>query len=417
MDFSNFMNINLSKFGDSFYVLDEQKFIEDYKSLLKAFQEEYKETNIGYSYKTNYIPDLCRAVKRLGGYAEVVSEMEYEVSQKIGVQKNRVFLNGPYKNKKCMEDILLNGGFVNLDCERDLRLIEEISANHLGINLHIGLRCNFDIDDGLISRFGFCFENKSLEKAIDYLSKFDNVIISGLHCHFASRSLSAWNNATDGMIEILNSLKSKLDSDLKFISLGGGLFGKVPKILKKQLGPDIPSFEEYASVSARKLNDYFDNNFFSSKPILFIEPGTAIAAGALSFVTKIIDIKDVRGKQIITTAGSAFNFNPSMSQINLPIEIVKNTESNYEEVVFKNASITGYTCIEKDILYRDFSGNASIEDFIIFHEAGSYSVVMKPPFILPNVPIIKFDNTKMKFSIVKRQESFDDVFRTFKFNE
>ena len=106
-----------------------------------------------------------------------------------------------------------------------------------------------------------------------------------------------------------------------------------------------------------------------------------------------------------------------MSQINLPIEIFKNTESNYEEVVFKNASITGYTCIEKDILYRDFSGNASIEDFIIFHEAGSYSVVMKPPFILPNVPIIKFDNTKMKFSIVKRQESFDDVFRTFEFNE
>ena len=47
---------------------------------------------------------------------------------------------------------------------------------------------------------------------------------------------------------------------------------------------------------------------------------------------------------------------------------------------------------------NNFNGNICIGDIIIFKEVGSYSVVMKPPFILPDVPIIQFDNkTKEAF--------------------
>ena len=44
---------------------------------------------------------------------------------------------------------------------------------------------------------------------------------------------------------------------------------------------------------------------------------------------------------------------------------------------------------------------------------GSYSLVMKPPFILPNFPVL--DICSGEVEVVKRGESFDDLFQTFNF--
>ena len=55
---------------------------------------------------------------------------------------------------------------------------------------------------------------------------------------------------------------------------------------------------------------------------------------------------------------------------------------------------------------------------IIFKEVGSYSIVMKPPFILPDVPIIEFNVTDNKFKVVRNKQTFDNIFSSFEyFNE
>ena len=51
---------------------------------------------------------------------------------------------------------------------------------------------------------------------------------------------------------------------------------------------------------------------------------------------------------------------------------------------------------------------------VVFGNVGSYSVVLKPPFILPNFPIIDITNTQ-EIKLIKEQESFDDIFQTYKF--
>ena len=43
----------------------------------------------GNSYKTNYTSYICKPVKNLGGYAEVVSDMEYQVALLNGGILNR----------------------------------------------------------------------------------------------------------------------------------------------------------------------------------------------------------------------------------------------------------------------------------------------------------------------------------------
>ena len=107
-----------SAHGDSFYLIDVDDFKTSYESVLNEFRVFYPKTNIAYSYKTNYIPLLCKVVDDLGGYAETVSGMEVDIALAIGVSPEKIFFNGPYKPRQDIEKLLLLGEVVNVDSGR-----------------------------------------------------------------------------------------------------------------------------------------------------------------------------------------------------------------------------------------------------------------------------------------------------------
>ena len=104
-----------NKYGDAFYLLDSSQFRKNFIELEETFSNIYPNFKIAYSYKTNYTPKLCKIVNELGGYAEVVSEMELELALRIGVDCERIIWNGPIKTKEKVEEFLLNGGTINID--------------------------------------------------------------------------------------------------------------------------------------------------------------------------------------------------------------------------------------------------------------------------------------------------------------
>jgi len=124
----------------------------------------------------------------------------------------------------------------------------------------------------------------------------------------------------------------------------------------------------------------------------------------------VVSIKKIRGQSIATLSGSGYNINPNPNRKNVPIEIVRLGEGGE---YLSNVNFAGYTCIESDYLFKGYNGALGVGDLIIFDDVGSYSVVMKPPFILPNVPIIEIDGLKSQYSIIKRQETIDDLFQTY----
>ena len=83
--------------GSPFYIFNEKEFIENYKNLENAFKTIYSNYQISYSFKTNYTPYVCRLIKSLGGYAEVVSKMEYKLAKIIGYDDSKIIFNGPCK--------------------------------------------------------------------------------------------------------------------------------------------------------------------------------------------------------------------------------------------------------------------------------------------------------------------------------
>jgi diaminopimelate decarboxylase len=385
-------------FGDGFYVLDSLQFRQNFEELRAAFVSIYPNFNIAYSYKTNYTPKLCMIVKEQNGIAEVVSEMELELATRIGVRFERIIWNGPIKNPIVVEEFLLNGGVVNLDSIEELATIKSIVLRNPHKKIQLGVRCNFDVNEGFISRFGFDINSKEFYEAISFIQKSDSVEFNSLQCHFSKRQLDYWPSRVEGMLKLID----RISCIPKAIDLGGGLFGKMEESLKTQFKTSIPNFSDYAAVVATK----FLNKFGTNGPMLIIEPGTALVGDCMKYVGSIKSIKCIRGKYFASVLGSQKNIN--MAGVNPPIKIVGSgiESKNYEDIDF-----VGYTCIEGDTLYKGYKGRVSVGDFAVFSNCGSYSLVMKPPFILPNFPVL--DLSSGNIEVVKRAETFDDVFKTY----
>ena len=394
------------KEGPSFYIADLEQFRKNYYKLLTTYRKYYSNTFIAYSYKTNYLPSFCKIIKEEGGFAEVVSGMEMKLALKIGNNYNQIFFNGPVKEIKYIEELLLNGGIVNVDSIEELKRIVTIAKKYHNKTLTIGMRLNFDVKDGVISRFGFDPNEEDFKNAIKIIDDIDNLSLVSLHCHFATRYLETWKNRTIGMLEIIENYFRNRLKDIKYISLGGGLYGKMNEEMKKQFERYIPSFEDYAKVSAKVFNDYFKEK--DNKPFLIIEPGTALAANSMKYVTKVESIKKVQKKYIATLFGSTYNINPKANRKKVPLEIYSNGNQKY----YENIDFAGYTCIESDYLYRAFNGKLAVGDFIVFNEVGTYSIVMKPPFIMPQVSIVEIKDDN--YNILKRKETFEDIFNSYR---
>ncbi len=395
------------KLNTSFYILDSAQFILNYNNLLNAFKKYYSNTHIAYSYKTNYTPKLCHLIDKMGGFAEIVSDMEGEIAYRIGVKPENIYFNGPYKNMNFVERLLLDGGCVNVDSLTELQQIITLSNQYKHKKFNIALRLNFDIQDGVISRFGFDVLDDDFIEAIALIKKNKNIYLKGLHSHFASRNISFWPNRIKGIIDIIE--KYFPTNTFEFIDLGGGLFGNMKDSLKAQFDTSIPTYEEYAQSVAIEFENYFKTKTY--QPMLFIEPGSALAGDAMKFVAKVVSIKTVRNKSIATLLGSIYNINPTLNKKNPPIHVISYGKEHKE---YKDLDFGGFTCIESDYLYRHYNGKLSENDLIVFDNVGSYSVVLKPPFILPNFPVIDLSDGEVE--IIKRAETFDDLFHTYKLN-
>lgn len=386
------------QFGEAFYVLDSKQFRTNFVELKDAFASIYPNFNIAYSYKTNYTPKLCKIVNELGGYAEVVSEMEAELALRIGVNPRNIIWNGPIKNPVVLEDFLLKGGVVNIDSLEEVKVLQDIVCNHAKETFRLGIRCNYDVNDGVISRFGFDVESPDFAEVLSFVTETPNVEFVNLQCHFAKRQLEYWPSRAKGMIKLID----RIGIVPKRIDLGGALFGKMEDSLKAQFGSEIPVYTDYAKAAATLFAERFGEN----GPELIIEPGSALVGDCMKFVGTVKTIKNVRGKYIASVLGSQKNI--SMTGVNPPLEIIS---AGIEQKEYDAIDLVGFTCIEGDVLYKDYAGKLAVGDSVVISNCGSYSLVMKPPFILPNFPVIDVCGDEVE--LIKRAETFDDIFHTF----
>lgn len=399
--------------AEAAYILKPEVFSEEYDLLLSSFKRYYDNVNIAYSFKTNYIPDFLDIVKRKRGYAEVVSIMELDLALKVGFLPEEIFFNGPFKHRVATLDYLKRGVLVNVDSFDEFVWIEKY-ANDCRVKCRIGLRLNFNFAQDK-SRFGIDTGDINISEILSRVQSSEYLLLESLHFHYASRKISAWRNCADRFITFLSKLDSTTCEGIRFISLGGGMFSRMDEYLESQIEFDIPSFDEYSENSIKYLATYLaaHGGLSHANPEILIEPGTALASKAVDFVAEVVSIKAVGEQTYINTTGSKYNMNPSPNRINSPLRVLHGGSQTTTSV--SGGRLCGYTCIESDILHDDYNGDISVGDLVIFKEVGAYSVVMKPPFILPDVPIIQYSKESHRFETVRDGQGFENIFGSFRF--
>ena len=388
------------RFGCPLYLFREVEFLENAHRLEAAMLSRYEKYRIAYSFKTNYTPYICQTVRKIGAYAEVVSGMEYELAKRIGFPDREIIFNGPCKGEDG-EKAFLNGCMIHVDSLDELERLCKLAQEHPLGAFQIGLRVNIDVGQGFVSRFGM--DEEDLAKAFRMVSGSPNLKVAGLHCHISRcRGKEAWKQRTETLLALADRYFDEVPA---FLDLGSGMFGSMAPDFAAQFD-NVPSYEEYADVTAGIMADHYRG---MDGPWLITEPGTTLVSRYVDCISRVQAIKTIRGHSFAVLDTGIHVLGETCTLKQLPIQVIP---CGAPQQMFDAIDLTGYTCLEQDVLYRVFSGNLAVGDYVVFGNVGGYSNVLKPPFIRPNCAMVAYTD-RDAFILMKRAETGDDLLRTY----
>lgn len=395
--------------GSPFYLFDRETFVRNFRALEGAFLARWPRVRLGYSYKTNYLPYLCRIVRGLGGHAEVVSRLEYDLALRVGHAPPTIIFNGPVKRPEDIELALGGGSLVQIDSESEVDAVLAFAERHPRSGARVGVRVNVSLVDaagashlqeGLPEgRFGIAPE--ALPRVASRLAGA-GLRVSSLHGHTSSATRTTW--VFERIAETLCRLAEEVLPDaVEEIDVGGGFFGPMPAGFAP---PGAPTFAAYAEavVGALERSRWARER----RPLLVLEPGVSVVADALSYVTRVLDVKELRGRVLALVDGTVLHVKPSLHARNQPNRVVPGGARRGRA---RRLGVTGSTCMEKDYLLRDVECDLAPGDYLRIENVGAYSLVMAPPFIHPAPAVVTLEGGR--WLALRRRQTFDHLFENY----
>lgn len=359
-----------------YFVIDEAILQKYYNMLTDSLKQNWNNYLVGYSFKTNSLPWLVSFVKKNGAFAEVVSEDEYSLARYLGFENSEIVYNGPYKGEQSFRDVLLAGGYVNLDSQMELSWLTKLASEYPDRNFEVGVRANFNLEKmcpgettmGEVSgRFGFCYETGKFAQALSILQKISNVSVVGLHLHSSSKSRSV--NIFRSIAKMACQLKEEFNLKLSYVDLGGGYCGGME---------GRPEYPDYFPAVAEELSKCFS----PAETKIIVEPGISLISKCTTFVTSIFDTRDIKGTRYVMTDGSRFNIDATMIKSSHLFHLEKSEEYTAKRPVMNEQIISGFTCMECDRLFTYENQPELVPgDKIIYENVGGYTMSLNPLFI------------------------------------
>lgn len=375
------------------YVYNDEALRRNIDLLNEAFKAELGESfSIAYSFKTNYFEEVIKTVKDKGCYAEVVSPYEYAYAIDEGFPPDKIVYNGVIPTEYKF-DAIVNGSIVNIESVDEYLMLSKM-AKIDNKHIEIGIRVTFDVGNGIESRFGVPIDDGSLDRLMALVAKDTYVNVVGFHCHIGSaRGLNYWIKRAKTMASLAYAY------DVKYLDLGGGLYGYMPPDLAKQFPDYCPSFNAYAEGVCKALAP------FARKGVkIFVEPGTALVGNTMDVIAHVTNIKrnGTSTYIVVDCPSSSVGFICDCKDISTVVHRVSNKTSSW----LVDATIVGNSCLEFDYLKRHVYETVNIGDEIEIKNVGAYSISCARQFITPTLPVY---DTKGK--LLKPAEEYVDMFR------
>lgn len=337
-------------YGSPLFVFSQRKIEELYHKLYGAFSARYPDVTFAWSYKTNYLNEVCKVYHDLGSIAEVVSEFEYQKARALGIEGKDIIFNGPYKPYADLKIAVEEGAKIHVDNLFELDDLEKI-ADELGVKIPVAIRINMDTGTyPQWSRFGFNYESSEAYEAIKKMYDGGKLYLNGLHTHIGTFMLdaNAYKLATIKIMQLKERVERDFNAEIEYIDLGGGFASKSNlKSTYQSVDVIVPTADDYAEAI---INVIYEMNKSENLPKLVLETGRALIDEAGFLLTSVHGYKrfpDAK-KGYILDAG--VNLLYTSSWFNYNVELDERYEGDNEASLLNGPLCMNIDVIEENIM-------------------------------------------------------------------
>jgi len=356
----------------------ENRIRENVTSFKEVFQRIFENFECFYSFKANYLPEICKIIQSEDVGAEVISLLELKLALKLGFSPNRVIVGGPYLPKdlieKCVQNSVKEIIVYNLN---DIAKINQIAKN-LNKTQNICIRV---ISKKFNTRLGIDFNERNLQELKKEYQTYKNIKITTILSHYSTQmnNIEHFKTNVQSLVQNIRNLKN-IGIEIENINLGGGFPEAV--IMKKERLIQVVS-------SIKKIID--DSNLKYKK--IYFEPGRYFVGDSGFFIAEII--KTTENRWIFLNLGN--NICPKFARNTLRFYNLSKINQAHK---FKT-SIAGIIPTDQDVLAKNyyFTENLDEGDYVLITNVGAYSLTFSNrfPYSLPIILLLKDRSIKPIF--------------------
>ncbi|HLA77604.1 MAG TPA: diaminopimelate decarboxylase [Vicinamibacteria bacterium] len=387
------------RFGTPLYVYSRAEIENAYRDYDQAFTAVPH--RICYALKANSSGAILRLLADLGAGADIVSGGELLAALRAGFAAERIVYSGVGKTEAEIAVGVAKGiGEFNAESEHEIRQIDR-AAVAAGRRVRVTLRVNPDIDPkshpyistGLReNKFGvdIALAPEILHRA----SALPGIAVTGLQCHIGSQMVDL--DPVEEAVRELAALSRRLLAEglpLQSLDIGGGL----------GVDYDGAGAPDPQALAARVLPLLGGLGL-----TLLVEPGRSIVARAGGLLTRVLHLKDNRGKRfVIVDAGMNDLVRPSLYEAHHRVEPVLERPGPEQRV-----DVVGPVCETGDFLAQDRElPPVEVGDLLLVRDAGAYGFAMSSNYNLrPRAAEVLVEDGGIR--LIRRRETFEDLVRT-----
>ncbi len=351
----------------------------------RVFKSVFKNVQCFYSFKANFLPEICKIIQSEGVGAELIGLPELNLALKLQFPPNKIIVGGPYLPQnlieKCIQENIKEIIVYNLN---DLIQINSIAKKHHKIQ-NICIRIN---SQKYGSKLGIVLDQSKLTKLTNLLKECENIKLTTILSHYSTQmnNFGQFKKNIESLIENIKIL-SDAGINVENINLGGG-FPEAVIMPETQL-----------REIANNIKSTLSNSEFNFKNIYF-EPGRYFIGDAGIFLAKIIKVSEDRW--IFLDIGN--HICPKFAKCSLRFY---NASKISEPHKFKT-SIAGIVPTDQDVLAKNyfFTKNLEENDIVMVTNVGAYTLTFSNrfPYTLPKIILV---NNKTISEIFDPSRNFD----------
>ncbi len=354
----------IQEFDSSFYFYDLDGFESHIRSIKALLHPDVK---VWYACKANPLSKILSIFQDNGFGVDVASLGELHQAKIAGVKN--LIATGPAKTPKYLRTMMENNvSTIIIESIQQLRDLNVV-AGTLGRKQDVLLRLQLDWSGSLKSVLGGSaitpFGLHPLDWEKEKLKEYAHLDIIGLHCFQWGNILDVnelrkiWDETISQCVAFADEMKI----DLKVLDLGGGLGVSY----KDDYRLPFTSVHEILMEMKQK---------YSLREI-WLELGRFSIAEFGHYFTKVVDVKDVRGKKIVVTEGGINHLaRPALVNESFPVSAMRTS-------VNTTYSLHGPLCTALDYLGdHELPVDLKSGEWLHFTKTGAYGFTESMPYFL-----------------------------------